>query len=657
MNEEKEGQDITIQPVTDQINTQNNRPSMLPTFSAFSEKLASFRYLKWIIIILLPVLILLRNPVEQLDTDLWWQMALGKYYITHHTLIADHSIFSWTPTDPTWIYNTCLGSIAFYLVYTLMGGFGLWTLQWLIFLGVFLSFYFFLRLIQRRLDVTSATIIAAVGLVCSLACGFYKPEIFSFLLFCWSVFIFFYIKLTRRTLLFYIYPFIFALWVNLHGAFVVGLVFLALALIGEVLNRIFFSKESFSTKELLHLGVACILSLAATLLNPYGIDYLLGIYNGTVSGEFLQNKYILAYLSLWSYLKTIDASFFRLGQTAWIMTIMIFFIGCLFLYEFIKKKSCDFALLLTNIALYWKGMETSRASYFFPLAFFFSFFYLLHRLKLKNVLDRVTLLSLLAFFFFFINISYFTVRYCAGSTWFGSGLDNFVPVKEVSFLKKYHPEGPIFNDYVIGGYLVWALYPDYKVFIDPRLGPYYKQVAPDYMAFTNVRVTGKDIQRFREKYPFKIAILHYRQLILIYDFLQAGGEWRLLYFGQNAAILMHKSLLPTISPEMGSVDLSPVRFRKVTNPQVLLNIFHFYINVNPNAARFIYDIYKINVSDYYKFKEEHLQGMDLAIRLKESEAKARKKGSTLVTPRSGAGLGKGNAASARNDFSKPLPTL
>jgi hypothetical protein len=177
------------------------------------------------------------------------------------------------------------------------------------------------------------------------------------------------------------------------------------------------------------------------------------------------------------------------------------------------------------------------------------------------------------------------------------------------------------------------------------------------MAFTNVRVTGKDIQRFREKYPFKIAILHYRQLILIYDFLQAGGEWRLLYFGQNAAILMHKSLLPTISPEMGSVDLSPVRFRKVTNPQVLLNIFHFYINVNPNAARFIYDIYKINVSDYYKFKKEHLQGMDLAIRLKESEAKARKKGSTLVTPLSGAGRGKGNAASVRNDFSKPLPTL
>jgi len=327
---------------------------------------------------------------------------------------------------------------------------------------------------------------------------------------------------------------------------------------------------------------------------------------------------------------------------------MIFFMGCLLLYEFIKKRSLDFTLLIVNVALYWKGMETSRASYFFPVAFFFSFFYLLHRLKLKNILNRTTLLSLLLFLFFFINISYFNIRYGTGNKWFGAGLDNFVPVKEVAFLKKYHPEGPIFNDYVIGGYLVWALYPDYKVFIDPRLAPYQKQVAPDYMAFTSIHVTGKDIESFRKKYPFKIAILHYRQLALIFDFLKAEGEWRLLYFGQNAAILMHKSLLSTISPEMGAVDLSPLRFRNVTNPQVLLNIFLFYLNVNPKAARFIYDVYKNNVSDYYIMKKEHLQGMDVSIRLKEIEAKVAKKGRKLAAPLSGIASGKTDMKSVRN---------
>jgi len=659
MSENMQNSDITIQPVTDQTNTRKNCSLIIPTFSAFSEKLASSRYLKWAVLALLPVLILLRNPVEQLDTDLWWQMALGKYYITNHTLIADHSIFSWTPTDPTWIYNTCLGSIVLYLVYSLMGGFGLWILQWSIFLGIFISFYLFFRLIRQKFEVTSVTLIAAVGIVCSLTCCFYKPEIFSALMFCWLVYIFFNVKVTRRIFLFYIYPLIFALWVNLHGAFIFGIFFLALVFAGELLNRIFFQKESFTFKELTHLGAACALSLAATLLNPYGIHYLLDIYNGITSNAYMNliNKYILAYLSLWQYLMDFGDSFFRLGQTAWIMTIMMFFMGCLFLYEFIKKKSLDFTLLIVNVVLYWKGMDTSRASYFFPLVFFFSFFYLIHRLQLKSILGKTTIISLLVFLFFFANISYLNVRYGAGFTWFGAGLDNFVPVKEVSFLKKYHPEGPIFNDYVIGGYLIWALYPDYKVFIDPRCSPFRNQTFPDYMAFTDVRVTGKDIDRFREKYPFKIAILHYRQIILIYDFLRAGGDWRLLYFDQNAAVLMHKSLLPTISPEMGAVDLSPARFRNVTNPQVLLNIFHFYLNLNPKAAQFIYDIYKINVSNYFKLKKEHLEGMNLLIRLKELEAKAMKNGFKVAVPRIVTIPVKGNTEHVRNNISKTLPAL
>ena len=140
------------------VNIRNNHPSIMSSFFAFSEKLASFLYLKWAMIALLPVTDSAEISCGQVnDHDLWWQMALGKYYLTHHTLIMDHSIFSWTPTDPAWIYNTCLGSIVIYLFYNLMGGFGLWIFQWLIFLGVFLSFYLFLRLIRQRFDVTSVT--------------------------------------------------------------------------------------------------------------------------------------------------------------------------------------------------------------------------------------------------------------------------------------------------------------------------------------------------------------------------------------------------------------------------------------------------------------------------------------------------------------------
>jgi len=48
-----------------------------------------------------------------------------------------------------------------------------------------------------------------------------------------------------------------------------------------------------------------------------------------------------------------------------------------------------------------------------------------------------------------------------------------------------------------------------------------------------------------------------------------------------------------------------------------MNVFNFYVRLNPNAGRYIYDIFKHNVSDYYSQKHEALIGMDYKIRLKE----------------------------------------
>ncbi len=605
-------------------------PAWVSSFFDFSEKISASVHLRWFILSLLPVLILLKYPVDRIDYDLWWQMAHGKYYLDHHTLKIDLSMFSWTPTDPAWIYNTCLGSIAIYLFYHFMGGFGLWLFQWLVFAGIFLAFYLFLRLIKQPRDITGMTMIAAVFIACSISCRYYKPELFSALLFCWTAFIFFYIKIRGSKYLVYLYPLIFALWVNLHGAFVVGIVFLVMAFAGEILNRIVFPGKSLTTGFLIHFGTALLLSGIATLLNPYGIDYLKNLFPtimnaigvGDYSGPY--DKFVLAYASLWPYLKTMGPEFFGVGMTAWILTLMILCLAGLVVYELIKHKSCDFTLLIVSVALYWKGMETSRASYFLPIAFFFVFFYLLiHRLKLVRFSGRTTVFAILVFIFFFAAVSFFNIRYGADNKWFGRDLDGFVPVKEVAFLKKYKLEGPIFNDYVIGGYLTWALYPDYKVFIDPRGGLYNNQVFPDYMEFTMKRVTRDDIRRFREKYPFKIAILHYRQMALIFDFLQSGDEWRLLYFEKNAAVLIHKSLLPVIQTTAGNESLSPVRFKHVRNPEILINVFNFYVRLDPKAARYIYYVFKRNVSDYFKLKNDILTAMDAEIRVKENELRER----------------------------------
>ncbi len=602
----------------------SGEPSLIPLVKriAYSERT------RWVIIALLPVLIFIRYPVDTVDYDMWWHMALGKYYVTHHTLVMDHSVFSWTPTDPTWIYNTCLGSIAIYLFYTLAGGFGLWLFQWLVFLGVFVSFYLFLRLLNQRLDITGATIIALIGVACSITCRYYKPELFSVLLFAWLAFVYFYVKVTRNGKYFYFFPLIFLLWVNFHGAFVIGLVVLGILFVGEVINRLVFPRQSLIIRDLFHFGCALFLSVAALFINPYGADYLISTYQGITSAQYagLQNKYILAWSGLWQALRDNSDVFYMNGLTAWIMTAMMAFVAVFSVYEFIRHKSFDFAVILVSAALYWKGMETVRVSYFLPIVFFFIFFYLvITRLHRKDFSGKVNIIALCLFLLLFENVFYFNLRLNAANRWFGLGLNDIAPVQEVEFLKKHRLPGLVFNDYVIGGYLMWALYPDYKVFIDPRSSPYRTQLLPEYMEFTLKPATREAIEKFREKYPFKIVILHYRQLALISDFLNAGDDWRLLYFEKRAAVLIHKSLLPFIQTKLASIDLGPYRFNRVKDPDVLLNVFNFYVRINPEAAKHILAVYKKNISNFYRPKLIHIKLMEKIIADEEQKSKNKEK--------------------------------
>jgi hypothetical protein len=47
-----------------------------------------------------------------------------------------------------------------------------------------------------------------------------------------------------------------------------------------------------------------------------------------------------------------------------------------------------------------------------------------------------------------------------------------MPVGAVEFISQTQPDGPMFNSYNWGGYLMWKLYPDYRVYVDGRTDLY-----------------------------------------------------------------------------------------------------------------------------------------------------------------------------------------
>jgi hypothetical protein len=77
------------------------------------------------------------------------------------------------------------------------------------------------------------------------------------------------------------------------------------------------------------------------------------------------------------------------------------------------------------------------------------------------------------------------------------------------FLRKHKVGGPIFNNYDIGSYLIWHLYPDYRVYVDNRPEAYPVAFFRDEYEVIQSDTTDQTWQRNLNKYGFN-AIVFYR---------------------------------------------------------------------------------------------------------------------------------------------------
>jgi len=58
----------------------------------------------------------------------------------------------------------------------------------------------------------------------------------------------------------------------------------------------------------------------------------------------------------------------------------------------------------------------------------------------------------------------------------------YYPAAAVNFIAKEKPPQPIFNEYVWGGYLIWRLYPEYRVNMDGRADVYGDELVEEFLA-------------------------------------------------------------------------------------------------------------------------------------------------------------------------------
>jgi hypothetical protein len=112
-----------------------------------------------------------------------------------------------------------------------------------------------------------------------------------------------------------------------------------------------------------------------------------------------------------------------------------------------------------------------------------------------------------------------------------------LPVDAAAWILENHPEGEMFNSYNWGGYLIWSLYPHYRVFADGRTDLYGDEFLRRYLEAQLGRPGFEDTL---VEYGVNL-VLTYPDDALSFR-LECAGSWEEVYRDDVAVIWVRKGL-------------------------------------------------------------------------------------------------------------------
>jgi len=204
------------------------------------------------------------------DSDTFWHLRAGERIVAERAIPLTDSFshtFDGQPRTP----HDWLGQVALYSTYQLLGDAGLALLTTALAVGG-------LAFSWKASEGGTYLRAFALFLCAAVAAAFWaaRPQMFSFFLSALTLWIVYRYKRHDEDRL-WLLPFVFALWVNLHGGWAIGAIILLGTAGGEILNHLLRSrsKSVMSARKLIRFIVFSALAAAALLINPVGFNMLL----------------------------------------------------------------------------------------------------------------------------------------------------------------------------------------------------------------------------------------------------------------------------------------------------------------------------------------------------------------------------------------------
>jgi len=444
------------------------------------------------------------------DPDMWFHLKTGEIIWNTHS-IPRADTFSFTVNGHSRTPQEWLSEVTMYGAWKFGGYTGLmfWlcvSAGLLILLAYLLSWLYSGNSKVAFLGGLIVFLFSTVGLAI-------RPHMLGYLLLVCELLIV-HLGRTRDGKWFFALPPILGLWINLHSSFIFGLVVLAIFLFCSFLEirwGLLISRR-WESRRRNALAIAFTLSIAALFTNPVGWKQV--TYPIAVMGSLP--------LSLHNVAEWLPPSFETFRGLA-----VLFVAGLILLLPTLRRAELQVDELLLVALGFGFAVRHERMVFVFGILAAPVFCRLLagawHRYEADRdtVLPNFVALALLAPT---IVLAFPTPRSLAQQVREGN------PVKAVEFLKRSRLPGRMLNDYVYGGYLIWAV-PERKVFIDGR-GDVFEW-AGVFADYSNL-IMLQEPQSVLQKYHIDFCLLVRDQPVARVLALLPG--WRRIYSDKTSVI-------------------------------------------------------------------------------------------------------------------------
>jgi hypothetical protein len=463
-----------------------------------------------------------------LDGDTGFHIRAG-HFIIDTLSVPRYDIFSFLSPPVPWTDHEWLSDVIMAFSHRVFGLTGVVILFCFLIASIYCLLFKVIRTHNDN-NMISAIIVILLVIASSQIHFLARPHIFSLLLLVLWYYLLDAYQYDDRNYLYFLPP-IMLLWVNLHGAFIIGPLLIGVYLFGNIVLSLTpggAEKKRYRQKAR-SLALTMFACLIISLINPYGYHILLFPF------EISSNKFIMDNVQ-----EFLSPNFHGPLPFKYLFFLLIAILA-------ISRSSLNIIeiiliLLFTNMALYSKRHIPLFAIIVAPV--------LTRQIDLilnsgdgrfarfiKKRSENIASIDASSKGYLWpLGVSLVVVIFFAMGMMEYKFDEKRKPVEAVEFLKRETIPGNMFNKDEFGDYIIYAAWPNYKVFIDGRIDMYGPEKVMEFLKVVRIK-PGMD--KVFKKYDINWIIFSSGSSLS--HFLLQRDDWKLIYSDGVANIFVRNT--------------------------------------------------------------------------------------------------------------------